>query len=130
MSAFDIKNLIERAVKVREMSYSPYSHYKVGASLLSANGNIYVGCNFESAAFGAGVCAERVALGNAISNGEKDFIAICVSGNNSSITPCGVCRQALSEFGDIDVICCNDTGKDYVSYKLSDIFPKSFNSID
>ena len=120
------EELISKAIKVRNTAYSPYSNYKVGAALLAKSGKIYIGSNFENAAFGAGVCAERVALGCALSNGEREFEAICVCGNNIDIMPCGICRQALSEFNNIDIICCDDKGN-IIEYKLSDILPKAFN---
>lgn len=119
--------LILNAINVRETAYSPYSNYKVGAALLAKSGKIYVGSNFENSAFGAGVCAERVALGAALSNGEREFLAICVCGNSVEVTPCGICRQALSEFNDIDIICCDDK-RNIAEYKLSNILPESFNS--
>ena len=79
----------------------------------------------ENAAFGAGVCAERVALGAALSSGEREFLAICVCGQNKNITPCGICRQSLSEFNDIEVICCDEYGNTQ-EYSLSNILPLSF----
>ena len=88
---------------------------------------MFCGCNFESASFGAGVCAERVALGAALSAGEREFKAICVCGNQDTITPCGICRQALIEFGDIDVICCDINGNSK-EYKLKDLLPEAFSS--
>lgn len=119
------KELINLAVKIRNNAYTPYSNYKVGAALLAKSGKIYTGSNFENAAFGAGVCAERVALGTALSKGEREFIAICVCGQNKNITPCGICRQSLSEFNDIEVICCDEHG-DTQEYSLSEILPVSF----
>ena len=123
-----IQKLIQKSIEVRKCSYSPYSKYKVGAALLAESGKIYTGCNYENVSFGAGVCAERVALGNAISSGEKKFVAICVCGQTSQITPCGICRQSLLEFGDIDVICCDENGKaQYLT--LHELMPHSFNSL-
>lgn len=119
------EKLIALAIEVRKNSYSPYSNYRVGAALLTGNGKIYVGSNFENSSFGAGTCAERVALGAALSAGERDFVAICVCGNKASITPCGICRQALCEFGEIEIICCDENGNTE-EYKLSEILPKSF----
>lgn len=118
--------LILNAIKVKKTAYVPYSKFKVGAALLTKSGKIYVGSNFENAAFGAGVCAERVALGSALSEGERNFEAICICGNSFDIVPCGICRQALSEFDDIDIISC-DENKNILEYKLSDIFPQAFN---
>lgn len=117
--------LIQKAISVRKNSYSPYSNYKVGAALLSTNGKIYVGTNFENVAFGAGICAERVALGAALSNGERSFLAICICGNNIDITPCGICRQALSEFNDLEIICCDENSSERI-YMLSSILPYAF----
>lgn len=122
----DKKLLISSAIEVRNMAYSPYSKYKVGAALLAKSGKIYVGANFENSSFGAGVCAERVALGSALSKGERDFTAICVCGNNANITPCGICRQALIEFNDIEIICCDENGST-VEYMLSEMLPNSFS---
>lgn len=128
MNKNDLQRLIKASVKVRQMAYSPYSNYRVGAAILTEKGNIYAGCNFENAAFSAGVCAERIAIGNAISNGENKFIAICVSGERLNITPCGICRQALAEFGDITIICCNELGTFYKIYKLNELLPFAFGS--
>ena len=118
------KKLIEAAMQARENAYAPYSDYKVGAALLAKSGKIYVGCNFENASFGAGTCAERVALGAAIAAGEREFSAIaCVGGEG--ITPCGICRQALAEFGDMTVLC-GDTAGTVRSYRLSGLLPYGF----
>ncbi len=119
------EKLIALAIEVRKNSYSPYSNYKVGAALLAKSGEIYLGSNFENSSFGAGTCAERVALGAALSAGEREFVAICVCGNKANITPCGICRQALCEFGEIEIICC-DENENMEEYKLSEILPKSF----
>ncbi len=127
---YDIKRkLIDSAVKVRTAAYAPYSNFLVGAAILSDDGEIYTGANFENVSFGAGVCAERVALGAALSQGKRKFSTICVSGQAADITPCGICRQSLSEFGDIDVICTNRDGSDAREYKLSDLLPYAFDKI-
>ena len=119
--------LINTAIKYNSNAYAPYSKYKVSASIMTLNGRIYSGCNFECASYGAGVCAERVALGVALAVGERKFKAICVCGNQSTITPCGICRQALIEFGDIDVICCDSKGNSQ-EYRLTDLLPNAFSS--
>lgn len=124
-----LDTLIKAAVKSRKMAYAPYSRYKVGASILCKSGKIFSGCNYENVSPGSGVCAERVALGNAIANGENDFLAVCVSGEKETITPCGICRQSLSEFGDMDIICCNASGTKYEIYKLSEMLPHLFSTI-
>lgn len=130
MNGLDIERLIRESIVVRKQAYTPYSKYKVGAAILTKGGNIYSGCNFESVSFGASVCAERVAIGNAISNGEKEFVAICICGNTSRITPCGICRQSLAEFGDVLIICCDETGKDHIIYNLSDLLPLAFQELE
>lgn len=129
MNKTTIATLIKKSIDVRKNAYSPYSQYKVGAAVLTKQGNIYTGCNFENVAFGAGVCAERIAIGNAISNGEREFVAICVSGESSDITPCGICRQAILEFGNMLVICCDETGEKYKTYQLEDLLPFAFIKI-
>ena len=122
--------MINEALEARKNAYAPYSGFSVGAALLAKNGKIYAGSNFENVSFGAGVCAERVALGHALSFGEREFEAVCVCGKDSNITPCGICRQSLSEFGDIEVICCNYDGTQIKSYMLHELLPFAFSSID
>ena len=117
--------LINAARKVRENAYAPYSKYKVGAALLAKSGKVYVGCNFENVSFGAGTCAERVALGAAIAAGEREFVAVaCVGGEG--VTPCGICRQALAEFGDITVYCADADSSDVREYTLAELLPCAF----
>ena len=122
--------LLAAARAVRLNSYSPYSNYKVGAALLAASGKIYVGANFENAAYGAGTCAERVALGAALAAGEREFVAVCVCGADNTVSPCGICRQALSEFGDMTVLCIGAEGSTAANaireLKLSALLPESF----
>jgi cytidine deaminase len=92
--------LLTEAIAAREHAYAPYSNYKVGAALLTRNGNIYTGCNIENQAYPSGMCAERVAVGKAISDGRQwaDFVALAVVGTGASpCRPCGMCRQLLSE---------------------------------
>ncbi len=125
INAHQKNELIKLAIAVRNNAYSPYSKYKVGAALLAKSGKMYTGSNFENAAYGAGVCAERVALGSALSAGEREFIAICVCGQSKDITPCGICRQSLSEFNNIEVICCDEQGNAQ-EYNLFEILPVSF----
>ncbi len=121
-----IKNeLIEAARTARENAYAPYSNYKVGAAILASGGKIYTGCNFENASFGAGTCAERVALGAALAAGERDFFALACIGSDENITPCGICRQALSEFGDMKIFCGSVDGKVH-EYTLSELLPFGF----
>ena len=121
-----LKNkLIEAALRVRENAYAPYSNYKVGAALLTKSGKIYTGCNFENASLGAGTCAERVALGAALAAGERRFLAVACAGGDDEITPCGICRQALSEFGNIEVFCVSERGN-VREFTLAELLPHGF----
>ena len=90
--------LIEMAKEAMQFSYSPYSHYKVGAALLSKDGRVFKGCNIENASYGATNCAERTALFKAVSEGVREFTAIAIAAEKSAPWPCGICRQALNEF--------------------------------
>ena len=121
------------ADEARANSYSPYSNISVGAALLTKSGKIYTGANIESASYTPTVCAERVAFFKAISDGEREFSAIAISGGKSerpsedAFYPCGVCLQVMSEFcfDDFEIIVKEKTGA--VSYKFSEIFPKRFS---
>src|SRR5512146_2259972 len=105
------QNLIEAAVQARRWAYTPYSHYAVGAALLTESGKIYDGVNIENAAYPTGICAERVAVFKAVSEGERRFTAIAVVTSNGG-TPCGSCRQVLAEFGtETIVLIANENGK-------------------
>ena len=135
MKEAQIHELIEIAVRQLQFSYTPYSGFEVGAALLSDNGTIYTGCNIENAAYTPTNCAERTAFFKAVSEGVKDFQAICiVGGKNGKLTeyaaPCGVCRQVMMEFCDpeqFDIILA--TGKeDYKVFKLKDLLPFGFGS--
>ena len=119
-----VESLASSSLSAREAAYAPYSGFRVGAALLAESGKIYIGCNFETASFGAGTCAERVALGSAIAAGERRFRAICVSAERI-VTPCGICRQALSEFGDM-VVFCQDTNRNMKRFTLSELLPEAF----
>jgi cytidine deaminase len=93
-------DLFDRAIAVRERAYARYSHFPVGAALLSNDGSIHVGANVENISFGLTMCAERGAIGNAVAHGCCDFVAIAiVSASTQPIVPCGACRQVLAEFG-------------------------------
>lgn len=125
--------LIEKAMEMLKFSYAPYSHFFVGAALLSKTGKIYGGCNVENAAYGPSNCAERTAIFKAISEGEKDFEAICiVGGKNGKVErfcpPCGVCRQVLSEFcaPDFKVILAKSVSE-YKIFTLGKLLPESFS---
>ncbi len=106
------EELIARAVIVRENACAGYSHYKVGAALLASSGKVYTGCNVENSTYGLTVCAERVALWKALSEGERKFTQIVVvTSSESPASPCGACRQLLWEYwDDIEVILANLQG--------------------
>ena len=104
------KRLIELALKARENAYCPYSGFAVGAALLCQDGTIYTGCNIESAAFGATLCAERGAICNAFAQGCRSFVrGAVISSGDGYCTPCGICRQLLFEFSDhLVMLCCRN----------------------
>jgi cytidine deaminase len=122
--------LIELAVAARERAYAPYSHYMVGAALLTSGGKYYTGANVENAAYPSGLCAERVALFYAVSQGEREFVAVAVVTSNGG-TPCGSCRQALAEFGlDTLVIIADSRGKVMQEVRLAELLPGAFGPGD
>jgi len=105
------QKLVEAAAEARRWAYAPYSKYKVGAALLTASGKIYEGVNVENAAYPAGICAERVAVFKAVSEGERSFVALAVVTANAG-APCGSCRQVLAEFGTAtQVIIADSSGR-------------------
>lgn len=123
------QELISAAGEVRERAYAPYSNFKVGAAVETDEGNIYTGCNVESASYGLTVCAERVAIWKGISRGEKKFGRIAVVVDTDELTPpCGVCRQIIWEFcGDVPVILSNLHGKTE-TVQMSELLPRAFDS--
>lgn len=124
------KKLIESAAAARHWAYVPYSHYPVGAALLTASGRIYDGVNVENAAYPTTMCAERVAVFKAISEGEHDFEAIAVVTVNGG-SPCGSCRQVLAEFGlDAVVIIADDQGNIVQEASVRDLLPGAFRPQD
>lgn len=120
------EQLIQRALLARRWSYSPYSHYAVGAALLTRSGKIYDGVNIENAAYPSGICAERVAVFKAVSEGERDFEIIAVVTENGG-SPCGGCRQVLAEFGlETLVILADASGRMTAEFHLREILPDAF----
>lgn len=121
--------LVESAREVRERAYAPYSNFKVGAAIRTKDGKIYTGCNVESASYGLTVCAERVAIWKAVSEGEKEFTEIAVVADTGELTPpCGVCRQIIWEFcHDIPVTLGNLKG-DTETIKMSELLPRAFDT--
>lgn len=120
------QRLIEAAIEARRWAYAPYSHYAVGAALLTESGKVYEGVNIENAAYPTTICAERVAVFKAVSEGERAFTAIAVATSNGG-TPCGSCRQVLAEFGvDTLVIMTNAEGKVTLESTVADLLPGAF----
>ncbi|MEW6727165.1 MAG: cytidine deaminase [Bacillota bacterium] len=121
------EELVKAALQARTGSYAPYSGFRVGAALLTPGGRVFTGCNVENASYGLTMCAERVAVGKAVSEGEREFVAIAVAGNGrEKCLPCGACRQVLAEFApDMAVIAVNEYG-DYSVTRLNELLPQSF----
>lgn len=124
------KQLIQAALKARQKAYAPYSKYQVGAALLTASGKIFSGANVENAAYPTSMCAERVAVFKAVSEGESDFTAIAVVTANGAM-PCGACRQVLAEFGLETVVLIADIeGNLRQETRLADLLPGAFRPAD
>ncbi len=125
-----LHQLDETANGVRRWAYTPYSHYAVGAALLTASGKIYDGVNVENASYPITICAERVAVFKAISEGERSFQAIAVVTRNGG-SPCGACRQVLAEFGqDTLVIIADESGKIHRQVTVAELLPGAFKPQD
>lgn len=126
--------LIKEALRMRAFSYVPYSHFRVGAALLTKEGKIYTGCNIENAAYTPTNCAERTAFFKAVSEGERNFSAIAIAGGPEDAeeldycAPCGVCRQVMMEFCDCEnfqiILAKSET--EYRTYTLKELFPLGF----
>jgi len=123
------EQLIAAAKLVRENAHATFSNFKVGSAVLAADGSIYTGCNVENATYGLTVCAERVAIFKAISEGARKFIRIAVIADTDDLTPpCGACRQIIWEFcGDVEVVMSNLQGKTEI-LRMKDLFPRAFDS--
>lgn len=125
--------LIEKAKKAAENAYAPYSGFKVGAALLTKSGRVYLGCNIESSSFSPTNCAERTAFFKAVSEGEREFEKIAVAGGKNGdfsdyCTPCGVCRQVMSEFcGEDFKVLLGKNGEEYRELTLGELLPHSFS---
>ena len=122
-------DLIAAARKAREFAHAEYSHFKVGAALETADGTVITGCNIENATYGLTVCAERVAMFKALSEGHRQFRRIAIVADTANPTPpCGACRQILWEFaGDLDVILANLT-QEAGRHRLRDLLPLPFDN--
>lgn len=131
----DYKELMVKAQEARKYSYTPYSHFRVGAALLTKSGKIYTGCNIENAGYTPTNCAERTAIFKAVSEGERDFEAIAIIGGREGETadfcaPCGVCRQVIAEFcgKDFKIVLGNENK--FKVYTLDSILPFAFTDKD
>ncbi|WP_297634668.1 cytidine deaminase [uncultured Clostridium sp.] len=127
------EKLIKEAIKARENAYCPYSNFKVGAAVLFEDGEIYTGCNIENASYGGTMCAERTAIFNAVSKGNRILKAIALIGDVNSYTyPCGMCRQVISEFAEdenIEIYIIKNE-KDYLTKTFGELMPGSFTRKD
>ena len=131
------RQLIRAAFQAREFSYSPYSHFMVGAALLAKNGKVYTGCNIENAAYTPSNCAERTAVFKAVSEGVREFSAIAIVGGKKGETdfsvtaPCGVCRQVLYEFCGPELpVLLGRSEDDYLETTLGELLPMGFGPDD
>ncbi len=131
-------DLIQAAMEARERAYAPYSKYLVGAALLTADGQIYQGCNIENASYGGTNCAERTAIFKAVSEGKRDFKAIAIVGGSRDLQgtfpdmayPCGICRQVMREFcGPQFRILVGKSTEEYAEYTLEELLPESFGPV-
>ena len=125
------QQLFEQALKVRAQAYAPYSHFAVGAAVLSSGGKIYCGCNVENASYPCGICAEAGAIAAMVAAGERQIAAILVLADSSCILPCGNCLQKIAEFGSKDTVIYSADLKQIVkTQKLGEILPQSFSAGD
>jgi len=129
MKKWSHEELVAQAIQARERAYAPYSRYPVGAALLGKSGRVYTGCNVENAVYPLCTCAERAAIVKAVSEGEREFVALAVATQNGG-APCGSCRQTLREFGEDIVVLIADERSDYRKTTVADLLPDSFSATD
>lgn len=129
MSEDDLQPLIEAATAARLQSVAPFSNFLVGAAVKTAGGKVYTGCNVESASYGLTVCAERVAIWKALSEGERDFTELAVVADTPSLTPpCGTCRQIIHEFcKNAKIVLANLNGETQTC-SIKDLLPRAFDA--
>src|SRR3954468_7039211 len=126
----EINELLAEARKAREFAYAPYSHFPVGAALLTKSGRVFTGCNVENLSFGLTICAERAAIFGALAAGERNFVRIgIIADSKSPVTPCGACRQVLAEFSsEMEIVCSNLEGTLFHS-TISELLPRAQEGI-
>jgi len=129
LSATAFDSLIQDAQKARLRSVAPFSNFQVGAAVRTSSGKVYTGCNIESASYGLTVCAERVAIWKALSEGERNFTELAVVADTETLTPpCGTCRQIIWEFArGADIVFANLTGQSEV-FHIADLLPRAFDA--
>jgi cytidine deaminase len=125
----ELKNLVDIATRAREFSHAPFSNFRVGAAVVTGSGEIYSGCNVESASYGLTVCAERVAIWKAVSEGHKKFKGIVIVADTEKLTPpCGTCRQIIWEFGgEMPVVFANLDGA-AETFSSGELLPHAFDN--
>ena len=127
----DEEELLAAARSVLEKAHSPYSGVRVGAALLDSAGEVHLGCNVENASYGLTICAERTAVGRAIAGGAREFVAIAITTNRpKALTPCGACRQVLSEFAPDLLVICEGIDGARRSWRLGELLPEAFSPGD
>ena len=126
--AIDYKLLMDTAKEASKKSYSPFSKFAVGAGVLTSSGKVYGGCNIENSSFGMTICAERCAIFKAVSDGEKEILAVAIySPNEDDCYPCGACRQVMYEFqGETEIVVITEHENKPIPRKLSDFLPFGF----
>jgi cytidine deaminase len=122
------EEMVGLALEARKNAYAPYSGFRVGAAVLADNGRVYTGCNIENASFGATMCAERTAIGKAISEGARQILTVAIASDSDENTvPCGICRQVMSEFCAHDMpLYLSDKNGSFKEYLFSDLLPNVF----
>ena len=123
----ELADLVERARRIRERAYAPYSSYLVGAAVRSKDGNVFVGCNVENATYGATLCAERVAVSAMVASGERELSAVAVFTDGAELgMPCGICRQTLVEFGQASTVIIVASPRELKTSTLGALLPEPF----
>ncbi|XP_063063760.1 cytidine deaminase a [Engraulis encrasicolus] len=127
-----VRELISRSQEAKEFAYCPYSKFRVGAALLTPDGTIFTGCNVENACYNLGMCAERVAISKAVSEGHRSFRAIAIASdlNEQVISPCGGCRQFMREFGTHWHVYMTKPDGSYLHMNVDELLPESFGPDD